>query len=100
MLVVIDSPDSYDSQINMLLPEGCSHPCTLVIIASRIKGVLMQRCGMVYQVNTLPDDLAMQLFAACAFPTGQPPEWLAEERVREVVAACAGLPLTLKVCCR
>lgn len=57
----------------------------------------MQRCSNVHEVGTLQYDLAMQLFAACAFQTGQPTKLLAEALVSEVVTACAGLPLTLKV---
>ena len=82
----------------MLLPEGQVHADTVVIITSRNKDVLKQRCSSnVHDVEMLPDDLAMQLFAACTFLTGQPPESLAEGLVSDVVAACAGLPLTLKV---
>ena len=96
-LIIIDDVNNHGTQINMLLPKGCLHAGTLVLITSRDKRVLKQRCSGTYEVSILHHDLAMQLFAACAFPTGYPPKSLAEGLVSNVVAACAGLPLTLKV---
>lgn len=97
VLIVIDDTNDHDTQINMLLPQGCLHDSTLVLITSRDRNVLMQRCSDVHEVGTLHQVLATQLFAAWAFPTGYPPSWLAAGSVSEVVAACAGLPLTLQV---
>ena len=98
VLIVIDDTNDHDTQINMLLPQGRLHAGTLVLITSRDKSVLMQRCGDdVHEVGTLHQVLAMQLFAAWAFPTGNLPKSLSAGSVAKVVAACAGLPLTLKV---
>ena len=97
VLIVIDDTNDHGTQINMLLPKGCLHPGALVLITSRDRDVLMERCSDVHEVSTLHQVLAMQLFAACTFPTGHPPMSLAAGLVSEVVAACAGLPLTLKV---
>ena len=96
-LIVNDDTNDDDTQINMLLPQGRLHASTLVLITSRDRNVLMQRCSDVHEVGMLHQVLAMQLFAAWTFPTGYPPKWLAAGLVSKVVAACAGLPLTLKV---
>ena len=69
-LIVIDDTNDDDTQINMLLPQGRLHASTLVLITSRDRNVLMQRCSDVHEVGMLHQVLAMQLFAAWTFPTG------------------------------
>ena len=96
VFIVIDDVNDPECQINMLQPKGQLHPSTLVLMTSRDRNVL-QRCIYVHEVSTLHHGLAMQLFAACTFPTGQPSKLLAKVLVSEVVAAWPGLPLTLKV---
>ena len=94
---MIDDVDDFESQLDMLLPQGSSlNASSLVIATSRDRGVLQQVCNATASVQALPDDQAKPLFLSWAFlPNQTVPDALAA-LVPEVVKACAGLPLTLK----
>ena len=94
-LIVLDDVDDV-SQLDRLLPVTGLHRDSLVIITSRQKCLLDLRC-LTHEVQLLPEDLALKLFTAIAFPGGEAPQEVAAY-VPTVVASCGGLPLTLKVC--
>ena len=97
-LVVVDGIDTADQLMN-LLPPCELHPESLVIVTSRNKSVLLARCKResVREVQLLPEGHDTQLFEAWAFAEGRP-LWATPVLVRELVACCGQLPLTLKVC--
>ena len=96
-LIILDDVDDFESQLDKLLPDTGLHCKSVVIITSRQRRLLNRRCNLIHEVQLLPEELAMQLFEATAFPSGQAPNEVAA-LVPDVVAACGGLPLTLKVC--
>ena len=95
MLVVIDDTDDATQLMN-LLPPCKWHPDSLIIITSRNKGVLDARCTIVSEMQLLPEGRDVQLFEAWAFAAGRP-AWNTPVLVRQMVACCGDLPLTLKV---
>lgn len=98
-LIVLD--DAYVSQLELLLPQQGGlwkfHPESIVVITSRDRHALEQHGVFVFRVDLLPDELAVQLFAAHAFPAGRQAKAF-DSLAPEIIKRCGGLPLTLKVC--
>ena len=95
VLIVIDDADDV-TQLRSLLPSCELHPDSLMIVTSRVKRVLEACCAHVSEVQLMPNGRDMQLLEAWAFPAGSP-AWDTTSLVRDVVACCGRLPLTLKV---
>ncbi|KAL3675384.1 hypothetical protein R1sor_025332 [Riccia sorocarpa] len=97
LFVVFD--DVEDTKDHVTLLKEIAHDGneeSRFILTSRNRNYLRD-CGYICSLDTLEDDDAYKLFITYAFPERkEPPESLTPV-VKEVVAGCKGLPLTLEV---
>jgi hypothetical protein len=97
VFIVLDDVDNMD-QIESLLDVDAVASGSLILITSRDKDVLRRSSAktVVYDVKTLHQNHARELFCRHAFSQSKPSEEL-DDLVEEFLKICGGLPLSLKV---